>query len=141
MFYVLQIKGYRYEGRLFPFKKVGHLKVTIYAIYQHPLNATNEAKKFLPYCDSVTLIKTERITREIFLKQSSSCAIFEGCKAQIKHQCKNDYPIHLWYDPAKEGVGFFCEDAIKEMAKQNYPFTLQLRGTTKPIKEELHVIT
>lgn len=135
MFYVLKIKGYRYLGRLFPFKHVGHLKVTLYAIYRHPLNACNEAKKYFKYCDSIELIKTERITRTMFLRQSSGCAIFEGCKAEIKHVCKDEYPIHLWFDASKEGVGFYCESAIREMANTQYPFTLELRGKTEPLTQ------
>jgi len=122
LFFVLKTKGYRYLGRLFPFKKRGHLKVTMYAIFRNEHNAKHEIDHYKKWCESVEVIETKTITREIFLKQHSGSAIFKGCQAKILHQCKNDYPIHLWYDPALEGVGWFCEDAIKEMAKERYPF-------------------
>jgi hypothetical protein len=122
LFYVLKIRGYRYLGHLFPFKRIGHLKVTIYAIFGNLHNAKREMGHYKNWCDSVEVIETETLTKEIFLKQHSATAIFKGCEAKIPHQCKNDYPIHLWYDPASEGIGWFCEDAIREMAKERYPF-------------------
>lgn len=140
MFYVLKIKGYRFQGRLFPFKRVGNLNVTLYEIMRNEYNATEEAKKYKNYCESVEITKTCVITKKIFLRQMSSCGIFKGCQAKIEHTCKDDYPIHLWYDPASEGVGFFCEDAIIAMAKR-YPYNeiSTNKGMTTQIEASLGI--
>jgi len=126
------MKGYRYSGRLFPFKKSGKKKVTLYSIYCNKTTAQEESKKFLDFSEKIELIETNIISKEMFLHQYSSTGLMEGCAAKLPHICQNgEWRIHLWFDPANQGVGFFCETAILKMA-ENYPF-----NSLKKHKEEL----
>ena len=113
-YYVVEIRGYR---------EVAHKPRTVYVIFRNKHNAISygiNKWKDGYFCERAVMFKTNEIDRETFLNQYSGCAIFNGCQAKIPHT-ESGFPIKLWWDK-DEGVGFFCKNAIEEMAKK-YPDT------------------